>query len=80
LKVARGEYKGANFCRHESRTFEVAVSYAAIFGENDPAVVSDGGKPVLILGIGRKIIVVDVDCSPSVAQRCRDTLLSERTV
>lgn len=80
MKVARGEYKGADFCRHERCTFEVSVSDAAIFGENDPVVLSDSGKPVLILGSGRKIIVVDVDYGAGAAERCRNTLFSERTV
>lgn len=51
-----------------------------VFGQDNPATLSGLGKPVFILGIGGKVIVVDVERGASLAERCSHAVLPQRTV
>ena len=64
LKIARTEYKSRDLCRRESGAFDIAISYTLIFGENNAAVLPDDIEPFFVSGIGRKVIIVEMDrCS-----------------
>jgi hypothetical protein len=50
--------------RRESGGFDIAISYSVILGENNPAVLPDDRESFFVSGIGRKVIIVEVDgCS-----------------
>lgn len=51
-----------------------------VFGQNDPAPLSDLSQPVFILGIGRKVVVVDVERSTGLTERGGYAFLPERTI
>ncbi len=51
-----------------------------VFGQDNPAALPGLDEPVFILGIGRKVIVVDVERGASLAERCGDTVLPQRTI
>lgn len=51
-----------------------------VFGQNDPAALPSLGEPVFILGIGGKVVVVDVERGAGLAERCGDTVLPQRTI
>lgn len=51
-----------------------------VFGQDNPAALPSLGEPVFILGIWRKVVVVDVERSASLTERCGDTVLPQGTV
>lgn len=38
------------------------------------------GEPVLVLGVGGKVIVVDVECGAGLTERSGDTVLPQRPI
>ena len=64
LKIARSKYKSCDVCRREGGAFDIAIPNSVIFGENNPAVLPDDIEPFFVSGIGRKVIIVEMDrCS-----------------
>lgn len=51
-----------------------------VFGQDNPSALSGLGEPVFILGIGRKVIVVDVERGAGLTKRCGNTVLPQRTI
>lgn len=51
-----------------------------VFGEDNPAALTGFGEPVFVLGVGGKMIVVDVECSAGLTERSGDTMLPQRTI
>lgn len=51
-----------------------------VFGENNPAALTGLGEPVFVLGVGGKVIVVDVECGSSLTERSGDTVLPQRPI
>lgn len=51
-----------------------------VFGQDNPAALPGLGEPVFILGIGRKVVVVDVERGTGLTERCGDTVLPRRTI
>ena len=53
---------------------------AMVFGQNNPTALSGLGEPVFILGIGGKVVVVDVKRGAGLTERCGHAVLPQRTV
>lgn len=51
-----------------------------IFGQDDPAALSGLDEPVFILGVGGKVVVVDVKYGASLTEGSGDTVFSQRTI
>ncbi len=51
-----------------------------VFGKNNPAALPGLGEPVFVLGVGGKVIVVDVECGASLTERSGDTVLPQRPI
>lgn len=51
-----------------------------VFGQDNPAALPGLGEPVFILGIGGKVVVVDVERGAGLTERCGDTVLPQRTI
>lgn len=51
-----------------------------VFGEDDPAALTCLGEPVFVLGVGRKVVVVDVECGAGLTERGSDTVLPQRPI
>jgi len=51
-----------------------------VFGQDNPAALSGLGEPVFILGIRRKVVVVDVERGAGLTERCGHTVLPQRTI
>ena len=51
-----------------------------VFSQDDPSALSGLGEPVFVLGIGGKVVVMDVERGASLAERCGDTVLPQRTI
>ena len=51
-----------------------------VFGQDDPPALSCLGEPVFILGIRRKMVVVDVECGAGLTERCGYSVLPQRTI
>lgn len=58
----------------------MSVPDAMVFGQDDPAALPGFGEPFFILGIGGKVVVVDVERGAGLTERCGDTLLPQRTI
>jgi len=48
-----------------------------VFGQDNPATLSDLDQPVFILGIGGKVVVVDVERGPGLTERCATRFFSK---
>ncbi len=51
LEIARRQDEGADARVYQRFSFEISISDTMVFGQNDPAVASDLGQPVLVFGI-----------------------------
>ena len=51
-----------------------------VFGQDNPTALPSLGKPVFVLGIGGKVIVVDVECGAGLTKRCGYAVLPQRTI
>ena len=51
-----------------------------VFGQDNPAALPSLGEPVFVLGIERKVVVMDVDRDAGLTERCGDTVLPQRTI
>jgi hypothetical protein len=58
----------------------VSIPDAMVFGQDDPPALPCLGEPVFILGIRRKVVVVDVKCGAGLAERCGYSGLPQRTI
>jgi hypothetical protein len=51
-----------------------------VFGEDNPSALPGLGEPVFVLGILGKVVVVDVNRSSGLTERCGDRVLPLRTI
>jgi len=51
-----------------------------VFGQDNPAAPPSLGKPVFILGIRGKVVVVNVECGTGLTERYGHALLPQRTI
>lgn len=51
-----------------------------VFGEDNPATLPGLGEPVFVLGVGGKVIVVDVEYGTGLTERSGDTVLPKRPI
>ena len=65
LQIARCQDKCRDACLHERQPFNVSIPDAMVFGQDNPAALPGLGKPVFILGIGGKVVVMDVKRGPA---------------
>ena len=77
LQISRGQAKRRHARPHKRKPFDVSVPDAMVFGQDDPPALSGFSKPVFVLGIGREVVVVDVEGCTGLAERDSDALLSE---
>ena len=58
----------------------MSIPDAMVFGQDNPAALPGLDEPVFVFGIGRKVVVVDVERGASLPERCSDTVLPQRTI
>lgn len=80
LQIRWREDKCSHACLHERQPFHMSVSDAMVLGQDDPTMLSDLSKPDFILGIRGKVIIVDMDRSTGLAERCSYALFPQRTI
>lgn len=80
LEIARRQDERRDTSFHECQPFNMSIPNAMVFGEDNPAASSGLQEPVFILGIGGKMIVVDVECGTSLTERGSHALLSQRPI
>ena len=51
-----------------------------VFGQDNPSALSGLGEPVFILGIRRKVVIVDMERGAGLTERCGYALLPQRTI
>ncbi len=65
---------------HQGQPFNMSISDAMVFGQDNPAALPGLGEPVFILCIRGKVVVVDVECGACLTKRCGHALLSQRSI
>jgi hypothetical protein len=56
------------------------VSDTIVFGQYDPAALTNNGKPISIFGAGSKVVVMDFHASSGTSEGVGNLVLAERAV
>jgi hypothetical protein len=76
----RGENKRANLRAPDGLLRSRAVTNAFVSRDDDPLVLSRYAQPLLVFGIRRKMIVVDLDLQSGFAQRARHLVTAKLAI
>ena len=69
-----------NPLQQESLSLNVSISDPMIFGQYNPSVSPNAGQPFLVFSVWRKMIVVDVNGCPCLAESRGNSFLPKGTV
>lgn len=58
----------------------MSIPNAMVFGEDNPAALTGFGEPVFVLGVGGKVIVMDVECGAGLTECCGYAVLPQRPI
>jgi hypothetical protein len=76
----RGENKRANLSAPDGLLRSRAVTNAFVSRDDDPLLLSRYAQPLLVFGIRRKMIVMDLDLQSGFAQRARRLLTAKLAI
>ena len=51
-----------------------------VFGQDNPSALSGLGEPIFVLGVRRKVVVVDMERGAGLTERCGYAILPQRTI
>jgi hypothetical protein len=75
LQVLRCQDKGTDASVHQGHPFNLTITDALIFGQDDPLASSNLRKPLFISGSGRKVVIMQSDFCASLSKGIGDNLL-----